>query len=99
DYVTELTEQYGRMQNAAFNTPNPNASGRLGTIIYEGFGPGQCNCRFQNNYPYAIGPRLGLAYQITPKTVLRLGGGIAYGSAPNNAFLSYSVPDFYPVTP
>ena len=85
--MTEQKEQYGRMQNAAFNTPNPNAGGRLGTVIYEGDGGGRCNCHFQSNYPYAIGPRLGVAYQINTKTVLRAGAGLAYGSAPNNAFL------------
>ncbi|MCU1335837.1 MAG: hypothetical protein JWO19_1418 [Bryobacterales bacterium] len=99
DYQTEQKEQYGRMQNAAFNTPNPNAGGRNGTVIYEGDGGGRCNCRFQSNYPYAIGPRLGVAYQINAKTVLRAGAGLAYGTSPNNAFLSYSVNDFYPVTP
>jgi Carboxypeptidase regulatory-like domain len=99
DYVTELKEQYGRMQNAAFNTPNPNAGGRNGTVIYEGDGGGRCDCHFQSNYPYAIGPRLGVAYQINSKTVFRAGAGLAYGTAPNNAFLSYSVNDFYPVTP
>jgi len=99
DYQTELKEQYGRMQNAAFNTPNPNAGNRNGTVIYEGDGGGRCNCNFQSNYPYAIGPRFGLAYQLNSKTVFRAGAGLAYGTAPNNAFLSYSVNDFYPVTP
>ena len=99
DYQTELKEQYGRMQNAAFNTPNPNAGGRNGTVIYEGQGGGRCNCNFQSNYPYAIGPRVGVAYQIDSKTVFRAGAGLAYGSAPNNAFLSYSVNDFYPIAP
>jgi len=91
DFVTLLREQYGRMQSAAFDLPNPAAGGRLGTVIYEA----TCKCHFNNNYPWAFGPRLGVAYQINPKTVLRAGSGIIYGSAPNNAFLSYSVPDFY----
>ena len=39
-----------------------------------------CNCNFANNYPYAIGPRLGLAYQIDSKTVLRAGFGVVYNS-------------------
>src|SRR4029077_15078820 len=56
-------------------------------------------CRFQNNYPYAIGPRLGIAYQINSKTVLRAGSALSYGTSANNAFLSYSVPDFYTVSP
>jgi hypothetical protein len=99
DYVTELKEQYGRMSNAAFHLPNPAASGRPGTQIYEGYGGGRCDCRFQTNYPFAIGPRLGMAYQIDSKTVFRAGAGLAYGSAPNDAFLSYSVNDFLQLAP
>ena len=33
-----------------------------------------------NAYPYAIGPRLGVAYQINPKTVFRAGGAISYAA-------------------
>ena len=91
DYQTLLREQYGRMQNAAFNTPNPVIGGRLGSVYYEG----SCHCSFNHNYPWAFGPRLGAAYQITPKTVFRAGAGISYSQTSDNAFLSYSVPDFY----
>jgi len=94
DYVTLLKEQYGRMQSANFDKPNPLLNNRLGSVDYEG----DCKCSFNKNYPFAFGPRLSFAYQINDKTVLRAGGGIVYGSAPNNAFLSYSVPDFYTFT-
>jgi hypothetical protein len=94
DYVTLLREEHGRMQSASFTTPNPLAGGRLGNVIYEA----TCNCTFNHNYPFAFGPRLGGAYQINEKTVLRIGAGLAYSSAPNNAYLSYSVPDFYTFT-
>src|SRR5206468_1538077 len=51
----------------------------------DGNGPGRCNCNIAHNYPWAFGPRLGAAYQITPKTVFRLGFGIVYsGTAANN---------------
>jgi len=91
DYVTLLREEHGRMQSGSFTTPNPLAGGRLGNVIYEA----TCGCSFNHNYPYAFGPRIGAAYQLSEKTVLRVGGGLSYSSAPNNAFLSYSVPDFY----
>ena len=66
-----------------------------GTLIYEA----TCHCSFNHNYPYAFGPRFALAYQIgsDSKTVLRLGSGVVYGTAPYNAFLSTSVPDFYTI--
>ena len=80
DYQTYLKEQYGRFAQFAPNMPNPSAGGILGAVQFEGFGAGRCNCNFANNYPYAIGPRLGIAYQITPKTVLRGGWGIVYAA-------------------
>jgi hypothetical protein len=95
DYVTLLREQYGRMQSANFTKPNPVAANRPGAVDYEA----TCGCRFGHNYPYALGPRLSVAYQVIPKTVFRAGAGLAYGSAPNNAFLSLSVPDFYNISP
>ena len=57
---------------------NPAAGGLLGATIYEGDGPGACNCRFVKTYPYSFGPRVGASYQINPKTVLRGGWGITY---------------------
>jgi hypothetical protein len=78
DYSTYLKEQYGKLAQFAPLLPNAAAGGHLGAVQFEGDGPGTCNCSFANNYPYAIGPRLGVAYQITPKTVLRGGWGIVY---------------------
>src|SRR5205085_11691073 len=63
-----------------FSTPNPSIGGLPGALIYEGNGPGRCNCSFAIKYPYALGPRLGIAYQLSPKTVLRAGWGITYGN-------------------
>jgi hypothetical protein len=85
DYATYQKEQYGRQANFSPTTPNPSAGGRLGAAIYEGSLPGRCNCNFAHNYPWAFGPRLGFAYQITPKTVARGGLGIIYdGTSLNN---------------
>ena len=78
DYQTYLKEQYGRFAQFAPTIPNPSAGGMPGAVEFEGYGPGRCNCNFANNYPYAIGPRIGLAYQIADKTVLRAGWGIVY---------------------
>jgi hypothetical protein len=94
DYQTYLKEQYGRMQDADFTMLN-TLVGRPGTVIYEGNGPGQCNCQFSHNYPWAFGPRLGVAYQINPKTVFRGGAGLQYGTASNDSELLLSIEDFY----
>ena len=79
DFETYMREHDGIMPNMSPSTPNPSAGGLPGGIIFEGYGPGRCNCAFAKNYPFAFGPRLGLAYQITPKTVLRVGAGVSYG--------------------
>ena len=85
DYSTYLQEQYGRAPEFSPTTPNPSAGGILGATIYEGSGPGHCNCSIAHNYPLAFGPRLGVAYQIDSKTVFRAGFGIVYGgTAVNN---------------
>ncbi len=76
DYGTYAHEQYGRNGSLGLLIPNPSASGRLGGSQFEA----TCKCNFANNYPYAIGPRLGGAYQIDSKTVLRAGIGVVYNS-------------------
>jgi hypothetical protein len=69
-------------------TPNPSAGGLPGAVVYPGYGPGRCNCNFASAYPYAIGPRIGAAYQVTPKTVVRLGWGITYSTLPSYSYIT-----------
>jgi hypothetical protein len=81
DYDTYPREQYGRMPSASLAVPDPTVGGHPGGILYES----TCNCKFAKNYPFAFGPRVGLAYQITPKTVFRAGIGVTYdGTATAN---------------
>jgi hypothetical protein len=91
DFQTYLKEQYGRVPIFAPGFPNPAAGGRLGDVAFEGYGEGRCQCAVAHNYPWAFGPRLGVAYQIDSKTVLRVGVGISYNRTDNNNNLSYSV--------
>jgi hypothetical protein len=93
DYAILWKEEHGRMQNAAFNLPNAEIGGRLGSVEYEA----TCHCSFANAYPYAIGPHVGVAYQITPKTVFRAGGAISYAAVSDQAGLNTSASDFYTV--
>jgi hypothetical protein len=95
DYATLWNEEHGRMQNADFTAPNPTLGGRLGTVEY-----GQtCHCSFAQPYPFSIGPHLGVAWQITPKTVFRAGGAINYAAGADQAGLNVSVPDFLGIAP
>ena len=100
DYATLLSEQYGRMSDACFTCINPALAssympgGRAGAIVYGATNNGPLT----NAYPFSLGPHVGVAYQIDSKTVFRAGGSIAYSSAADNAFLSYSVANFYNVS-
>ena len=95
DYATLWTEEHGRMQNADFSDPNPTIGGRLGTVEYGA----TCHCNFANAYPFSIGPHVGVAWQITPKTVFRAGGAINYAAGADQAGLNVSVPDFLGLNP
>ena len=93
DYSTLLQEEHGRMQSACFQCPNPNlvpadsTTPLNGLVVYQK--------QYNQNYPFAFGPRLGVAYQIDSKTVFRAGGGIAYATSGGNAGLSGTDADFY----
>ncbi len=91
DYQGYLRETYGRIANFSPTTPNPNAGNLPGAMIYERDG-----VKFADVYALAFGPRLGAAYQITPKTVFRAGGGIIYGNTAtdNGALLSFALSSF-----
>jgi hypothetical protein len=82
DLATPFKEQYGRLGQFSTTLANANAGGHPGATIYAS----NCNCQFyQPTYPYALGPRIGVAYQLNPKTVLRGGWGINYQFVGNTA--------------
>ena len=87
DFSSYLQEEHGRAPVFSTSTPNPAVGGILGAAVYEGDGPGHCGCNIAHNYPWAFGPRAGLAWQLNSKTVFRAGFGIVYGgtAANNNA--------------
>jgi hypothetical protein len=87
DLQIPMRELWHRTSTFAPDIPNPNANGILGAVKYEGSGPGRCNCNLVDTYPYAIAPRLGLAYQINPRTVFRAGWGFSYSFANNFAYI------------
>lgn len=60
------------------NLPNP-VTGLNGALQYAGTGAGTCNCSTPvNNYMKNFGPRIGLAYQLDPKTVIRASYGVMF---------------------
>lgn len=59
--------------------PNPAVNGFPGALRFSGFGEGTENSRtLVGNWPWGFGPRLGLAYQISPKTTVRAAFGRSF---------------------
>jgi hypothetical protein len=85
-------ELHYRSAEIGLTTPNPAAGGLPGGYIFEGYGPGRCNCLFSQTYYYAIGPRIGAAYQIDEKTVFRAGWGITYSAGDSWGYINGGMP-------
>jgi hypothetical protein len=88
DLQNAWREIHDRIGEFSPTTPNPSVGGLLGATIWAGYGAGRCNCEFTSAYPYAIGPRLGVAYQIDSKTVFRAGWGLTYGTTADSHYIS-----------
>jgi len=92
DLQNPFREIHDRFSIFSGTIPNPSAGGLLGATEWAGNGDGRCNCWFIDTYPYAIQPRIGLAYQIDSKTVLRAAWGLSYGNTQNASYFEASVP-------
>ena len=74
------------------NLPNPAAGNRPGAMIFLGEGEGRSGLqRLADIHWGALGPRIGLAFQLDDKTVLRSGYGIYYAQGNANAGLRDSL--------
>ena len=82
-YDLPLPRREENLQNSNFSPTalNPAAGNLPGALIFAGSGAGRTGLTtLLQGRRKAFGPRLGFAYQITPKTVIRAGGGILYDS-------------------
>ena len=80
-------EAFDRFSAVDPNLPNPDAGNILGAYTYFGSGTGRNgHKRPQDVYHKAFGPRLGFAYSINDKTVIRGGYGIFYESMKEGSF-------------
>ncbi|MCC7153185.1 MAG: TonB-dependent receptor [Bryobacterales bacterium] len=69
---------------------NPVAGGRLGALLFGGEGSGRSGSRaLSDGWFKGFGPRLGIAYQVTPKTVIRASGGIYYAPGFRTRLIAY----------
>ncbi len=95
DMATQNHEQYGRLGRFDPTAPNANAGGHPGATLFAT----TCNCDFyQPTYPYGIGPRIGVAYQLDPKTVIRGGWGVVYTEVFGGGGALVSTNGTYPVS-
>jgi hypothetical protein len=79
DWEQMQHEQKDRETQFSPTVVNPSAGGLLGGTEYEGYGAGRCNCSFERFYPWMIQPRLGIMYQLDPKTVVHVASGFFSG--------------------
>ena len=89
DYSTAGKEQYGRYGFFDPSVKNTQDGGHPGGVTYGA----TCGCdnNFFNSYKLGFGPRVGFAYQLTPKTVLRGGAGLLIGTTADNGIQTRSV--------
>ncbi len=92
EFDTPLWDRNNRMNGFDWNTINP-VSGLPGVVTFAGLdGMGKYA---HDTYLGGLGPRIGIAYQLTPKTVIRTGYAINYygeynGAVPNAFALGFS---------
>jgi outer membrane receptor protein involved in Fe transport len=83
DFQTPVYEGGGLISYVNVHQPNPGAGNLLGAYVFGGKqGAGFTN--YGNAFYGAWAPRIGLAYTVTPSTVLRVSAGILY-APPNNS--------------
>src|SRR5580704_5469663 len=90
DWEQMQHEQRDRTTAFSPTVANPSAGGLLGGTAYEGYGPGRCNCSFERFYPWLIQPRLGVLYQLDPKTVVHVASGLFSGQFPFMNEINYN---------
>jgi Carboxypeptidase regulatory-like domain len=97
DFFPSVTEVHNAGSFFDPNLPNP-VTGLNGALQFTGHGANTCNCSTPvNNYMKNFGPRLGVAYQVDPKTVIRASYGVMFthgnavgGSATSLGTLGFS---------
>ncbi len=93
DYMFPRTESHDRYSSFSPTTPNPAASNIPGAMLFAGTGLGRTGRRtFETPLKSDWGPRIGLAYRITHKDVIRAGYGMYYSGVSFN----YAAPGGYP---
>ena len=86
-----VAEAHDRLSAMDLHVPNSGAGGRPGALVFAGTGEGRTGKRRFADTHYDWSPRVGLAYQINDKTVVRFGYGIFHTQTNGNAADGYLV--------
>ncbi len=81
DYMPPMHETHNYLTSFDPRLANPGAGGLVGALAYAGMNGN--NESFQDAWHKGFGPRLGIAYQLNPKTVIRASSGIIYANSGN----------------
>jgi len=79
DVATAPSEINGQVSSFSPTVQNP--VGVMGALVFGGTGSGRTGNQFQTAWKRGFAPRLGVAYQLSPKTIIRASGGIYYSDA------------------
>ena len=79
DIMKPYTEVYDCWSFLDADLANPAVGGYPGAVVFAGDGQNSCGCRTPiKTYYGAIGPRLGVAYSLSERAVLRAAYGVNY---------------------
>jgi hypothetical protein len=83
DYMPPFSEAHNYMTAFQSDITNPTASNLPGALAYAGSGTGKYGKPFQDTFHGGWAPRLGIAYQLNPKTMVRASSGIYFANSGN----------------
>jgi len=95
------SESHDYMTAFASDVKNPGADNLFGALAYAGSGTGKYGKAFQDTWAKGFAPRLGIAYQLDKKTMVRASSGIYFASTGNvvpfldTAALGYSATPYF----
>ena len=83
DYMPPFSEAHNYLTAFESDITNPTAGNLPGALAYAGSGTGKYGKAFQDTFHGGWAPRLGLAYQLNQKTMVRASSGIYYANSGN----------------
>jgi hypothetical protein len=83
DFMPPYSESHDYMTAFASDLKNTGADNLPGALAYAGNGTGKYGKAFQDTWYKGFAPRLGIAYQLDKKTMVRASSGIYFASTGN----------------